>query len=43
MNIMSGDPIEMDEMADGAHGSSDYRVTSFMQGYFGGVPVCIKT
>jgi predicted metalloprotease len=41
INIMSGDPIEMEEMADGAHGSSDYRVTSFMEGYFGGSSACL--
>jgi predicted metalloprotease len=41
MNIMSGDPIEMEEMADGAHGSSDYRVTSFMEGYFNGTAACL--
>lgn len=43
MNIMSGDPIEMDEMAAGAHGSSDYRVTSFMQGYFSGAASCLQS
>jgi predicted metalloprotease len=43
INIMSGDPVEMDEMADGAHGSSDYRVTSFMQGYFGGASSCLQS
>lgn len=42
INIMSGDPIEMEEMADGAHGSSDYRVTSFMEGYFDGARACLK-
>jgi uncharacterized protein len=41
MNIMSGDPIEMEEMTQGAHGSSDYRVTSFMEGYFGGSAACL--
>jgi predicted metalloprotease len=41
MNIMSGDPVGMQEMADGAHGSSDYRVTSFMEGYLNGVPACL--
>jgi predicted metalloprotease len=41
INILSGDPIEMDEMAANAHGSSDYRVTSFMEGYFGGSAVCL--
>jgi hypothetical protein len=30
-------------MADGAHGSSDYRVTSFMQGYFGGASSCLQS
>ena len=42
MNIMSGDPNDMQEMADGAHGSSDYRVTSFMEGYLNGVPACLS-
>lgn len=42
INIMSGDPIEMDEMVSGAHGSSDYRVTSFMEGYFGGSAACLR-
>jgi predicted metalloprotease len=41
MNIMGGDPVEMEETADGAHGSSDYRVTSFMQGYFNGASSCM--
>ena len=41
MTILSGDPIEMEEMADGAHGSSDYRVTSFMEGYFNGAATCL--
>ncbi|MFN8593683.1 MAG: neutral zinc metallopeptidase [Thermomicrobiales bacterium] len=42
ITILSADPIEMDETADGAHGSSDYRVTSFMEGYFNGSPACLK-
>lgn len=42
INIMSGDPIEMEEMAEGAHGSSDYRVTSFMEGYFDGSAACLQ-
>lgn len=42
INIMSGDPIEMEEMVDGAHGSSDYRVTSFMEGYFNGAQACLR-
>lgn len=42
INIMSGDPIEMDEMVTGAHGSSDYRVTSFMEGYFYGSSACLS-
>lgn len=42
MTILGGDPIEMDEMADGAHGSSDYRVTSFMEGYFNGAATCLE-
>ena len=41
MAILSGDPIEMDEMVDGAHGSGDYRVTSFMEGYFNGSAACL--
>ena len=41
MAILSGDPIEMDEMVDGAHGSGDYRVTSFMEGYFNGSATCL--
>ena len=42
MAILSGDPIEMDEMVDGAHGSGDYRVTSFMEGYFNGSAACLE-
>jgi predicted metalloprotease len=42
MAILSGDPIELDEMADGAHGSGDYRVTSFMEGYFNGAATCLE-
>jgi predicted metalloprotease len=42
INIMSGDPIEMEEMVDGAHGSSDYRVTAFMEGYFDGAKACFR-
>ena len=30
------------ETAPGAHGSSDYRVTAFMQGYFNGTNVCFE-
>ena len=41
INMLSGDPIEMEETVEGAHGSSDYRVTAFMQGYFGGSPACL--
>jgi predicted metalloprotease len=41
ITILSADPIEMEEMVDGAHGSSDYRVTAFMEGYFGGYTACI--
>jgi predicted metalloprotease len=41
MTILSGDPVEMEEMVDGAHGSSDYRVTSFMEGYFNGAATCL--
>lgn len=42
MNIMSGDPVEMGEDVHGAHGSSDYRVTWFMQGYFNGTTACFQ-
>lgn len=42
MNIMSGDPVEMSEDVHGAHGSSDYRVTWFMQGYFNGSTACFQ-
>ena len=41
MAILSGDPIEMDEMVEGAHGSGDYRVTAFMEGYFHGSATCL--
>ena len=41
MTILGGDPIELDEMVDGAHGSSDYRVTAFMEGYFNGSSACL--
>jgi predicted metalloprotease len=41
MTILSGDPVEMEEMVDGAHGSSDYRVTAFMEGYFNGAATCL--
>ena len=41
MAILGGDPIEMDETVDGAHGSGDYRVTSFMEGYFNGSATCL--
>ena len=41
MAILSGDPVEMDEMTEGAHGSGDYRVTSFMEGYFNGSAACL--
>lgn len=41
ITILSADPIELEEMAEGAHGSSDYRVTAFMEGYFGGSPACL--
>lgn len=42
MNILGGDPVEMDEMTQGAHGSSDYRVTAFMEGYFNGSTTCMS-
>jgi len=41
ISIFSGDPIEIDETAEGAHGSGDYRVTSFMEGYFNGSATCL--
>jgi predicted metalloprotease len=41
ITILSGDPVGMDETADGAHGSSDHRVTAFMQGYLGGSRACL--
>ncbi|MBA2598023.1 MAG: neutral zinc metallopeptidase [Chloroflexia bacterium] len=41
MTILGGDPIEMEEMVEGAHGSSDYRVTAFMEGYFNGSATCL--
>ena len=31
----------LDEMVEGAHGSGDYRVTSFMEGYFNGSAACL--
>jgi predicted metalloprotease len=40
--ILSGDPVKMDEMVDGAHGSGDYRVTAFMEGYFNGSATCLE-
>ena len=36
ITMLSADPIDMPETADGAHGSADYRVTAFMQGYLNG-------
>jgi predicted metalloprotease len=42
MTILSGDPVEMDEFAEGAHGSSDYRLTAFMDGYFNGSGTCLN-
>ncbi|MBA3450833.1 MAG: neutral zinc metallopeptidase [Chloroflexia bacterium] len=41
MTILGGDPVEMEEMVEGAHGSSDYRVTAFMEGYFNGSATCL--
>ena len=41
MTILGGDPVELDEMDEGAHGSSDYRVTAFMEGYFNGSATCL--
>ena len=41
MAMLGGDPVELDEMVEGAHGSSDYRVTSFMEGYFNGSATCL--
>jgi uncharacterized protein len=42
ISILSADPIEMGETVDGAHGSGDYRVTSFMEGYFNGSSACLS-
>jgi uncharacterized protein len=41
ISILSGDPVEMGETVEGAHGSGDYRVTSFMEGYFNGAATCL--
>ena len=41
MAMLGGDPVELDETVEGAHGSSDYRVTSFMEGYFNGSATCL--
>jgi predicted metalloprotease len=41
MAMLSGDPAGLDAAAAGAHGSSDARVTSFMQGYFNGAAACV--
>jgi predicted metalloprotease len=43
ISVLSADPVDMGETVPGAHGSSDYRVTAFMQGYFSGVPSCLNT
>lgn len=42
ITMLSADPIDMAETADGAHGSADYRVTAFMQGYLNGASSCIN-
>jgi predicted metalloprotease len=42
ITMLSADPIEMPESADGAHGSADYRVTAFMQGYLNGAATCLS-
>jgi uncharacterized protein len=42
ITMLSADPIDMAETADGAHGSADYRVTAFMQGYLNGASACIN-
>jgi hypothetical protein len=42
ITMLSADPIDLPETADGAHGSGDYRVTAFMQGYLNGANACIN-
>jgi predicted metalloprotease len=39
ITVVSADPIELDDSAQGAHGSSDSRVTAFFRGYLEGSPV----
>jgi hypothetical protein len=41
ISILSADPIDLGETVQGAHGSGDYRVTAFMQGYFNGSAGCM--
>ena len=41
ISILSADPVEMAESVEGAHGSGDYRVTAFMNGYFNGFSACL--
>lgn len=41
VTVLSADPIELDETFEGAHGSSDYRVTAFFRGYLAGSPACM--
>ena len=42
ITMLSADPLDLPETADGAHGSSDDRVTAFMQGYLGGSAACMN-
>jgi uncharacterized protein len=42
ITILSADPVEMGETVEGAHGSGDYRVTAFMEGYFDGADACMS-
>ncbi|MFT4041173.1 MAG: neutral zinc metallopeptidase [Thermomicrobiales bacterium] len=40
MNMLGGDPVGTSQTMQGAHGSSDYRVTAYMQGYLNGPETC---
>lgn len=40
MNMLGGDPAGTSQTVQGAHGSSDYRVTAYMQGYLNGADTC---
>lgn len=42
ISMLSADPAEIGETDEGAHGSSDARVTAFMQGYLGGSSSCMS-